>query len=123
MHVLFRTGLAASAMAFAAPTGAHAQGVTSFDGSYAGVSLTASGSGHSCAASSPVPAPLTISGGNATTTQGQYSFQGTVNAQGVLSLKASSGGIMTGKVDAGGGASAAITTSHDCTYSFTWHKR
>ena len=123
MQMLCRISLAASAMAIAAPIGAQAQAVTSFDGSYAGVSLTASGSGHSCAAASPVPAPLTISGGNATTVQGQASFQGTVTAQGVLSMKTGMGSIMTGKVDAGGGASAAVTTSHDCTYSFTWRKR
>jgi hypothetical protein len=121
--MLFRISLAASAMAIAAPIGAEAQGVASFDGTYAGVSLTASGSGHSCAPRSPVPGPLTISGGNAKTAQGEATFQGSVSAQGGLSLHSALGTLMTGKVDASGAATAGLTTGHDCTYSFTWKKR
>jgi hypothetical protein len=67
MRSFFCTALAVSAMALAAPINALAQAVTSFDGTYAGVSLTTSGNGHSCAAASPVPGPLTISDGNAHT--------------------------------------------------------
>jgi hypothetical protein len=123
MHRLFRIGLVVSAMALAAPLGAFAQAVTSFDGTYGGVSLTASGSGHACAAASPVPAPLVISGGNVTTTQGQASFSGTVTPDGHMTLHTPLNSMMSGKVDSSGAASAAVTTSHDCTYSFVWKKR
>ena len=123
MRVLFRIRLAASAMAIAAPIGAQAQGVANFDGNYAGVSLTASGSGHSCAPRSPVPGPLTISASNAKTAQGEATFQGTVSAQGGLSLHSALGTLMTGKVDASGSATAGVTLGQGCTYSFTWKKR
>jgi hypothetical protein len=123
MRMLSSVALVAAVMAIAAPISARAQAVARFDGTYAGVSLTTSGSGHSCEASSPVPAPLTISGGNAKTQQGQAVFQGTVSAQGALSLRSALGTVMTGKIDAGGTASAGLNTGHDCTYSFTWKKR
>jgi hypothetical protein len=123
MQLLFRTALAVSAMAITAPVGAWAQAAAGFDGTYGGVSLTASGSGHSCAASSPVPGPLTISGGSAKTAQGQAVFQGTVNAQGALNLHSALGTVMTGKIDQSGNATAGLTTGHDCTYSFAWRKR
>ena len=123
MRTLFRIGLAVSAMALAAPVAARAQAVTNFDGSYGGVSLTASGSGHSCAAASPVPGPLTISAGNARTAQGQAVFQGTVTAQGGLSLHSPMGTLMTGRIDPSGTATAGLTIGQGCTYSFAWKKR
>jgi hypothetical protein len=96
--------------------------VTGFDGHYGGVSLTASGN-RTCVAASPVPGPLTISGGNANTTQGPSAFQGTVNAQGVLSLHSAMGTPMSGKIDGSGTATAGLTLGSGCTYSFTWKKR
>jgi hypothetical protein len=123
MGMLLRMALPVAVVVIVAPVCAQAQAVASFDGTYAGVSLTASGSGHSCAAASPVPAPLTITGGNARTQQGQALFQGAVSAQGGLTLHSALGTVMTGKVDAGGAASAGLTTGHDCTYSFTWKKK
>jgi hypothetical protein len=123
MRTLFRIGLAVSAMTLATPVAAQAQAVTNFDGSYGGVSLTASGSGHSCAAASPVPGPLTISGGTAKTAQGQVVFQGTVNAQGGLTLHSTLGTLMIGRVDPSGNATAGLTIGQGCTYSFAWKKR
>jgi hypothetical protein len=123
MRALFRIGWAVSAMALAPPVGALAQAVTSYDGNYGGVSLTASGSGHACAAASPVPGPLAISGGNAKTAQGQAVFQGPVNAQGGMSLHSAMGTLMTGKIDASGIATAGLTIGQGCVYSFTWKKR
>jgi hypothetical protein len=124
MCMLFRTALVASAMALAGPIGAQAQAVTTFDGTYVGVSMSANGAITSCTVKSPVPAPLTIAGGNATTKQGETNFQGTVNAQGTLQLHAPSGTLMFGKVDASGAATAGVTVGgHSCTYSFAWKKR
>jgi len=102
-----------------------AQSITTFDGTYAGVSLQGTGNAKGCTTSSTVPRPLTISGGNAKTVmgaQGDLVFQGTVSAQGVLSMKGSSGGLLTGKVDGSGNASGAVSGSL-CTYTMTWRKQ
>jgi|SRR5579872_836442 len=123
MRTLFRTALVLPAIVFAAPTGALAQAAASFDGTYAGVSLMTSGSGHSCAAASPVPGPLMISGGKANSTQGQTVLQGTVSAQGNLTMRTALGTVFTGKVEADGTAHGGLMSGHDCTYTFTWKKR
>jgi hypothetical protein len=123
MRTLFRIGLAVSAMALAAPVTARAQAVTNFDGNYGGVSLTASGGSHACTVASPVPGPLTISGGNAKTAQGQAVFQGTVTAQGGLTLHSPLGTLMTGRIDPSGAVTAGMTVGQGCTYSFAWKKR
>jgi len=124
MRLFFCTSLAIWAMALAAPVGAQAQAVTSFDGTYVGVLLTTSNSVASCSVKSPVPAALMISGGTATTKQGEASFQGIVNAPGTLQLHRPGGTLMSGKVDTGGTATAGVTVgARGCTYSFAWKKR
>jgi hypothetical protein len=119
--MLFRIAVTIWAIAIAVP--ALAQAVTGFDGQYGGVSLTTNGGSRACVAASPIPGPLTISGGNANTTQGQSVFQGTVSVQGVLSLHTAVGTLMTGKIDGGGTATAGVTVGQSCVYSFTWKKR
>jgi hypothetical protein len=57
MRTVFRTGFMVSAMALAAPLAAWAQAVTTFDGTYGGVSLTTNGAGETCTVKSPVPDP------------------------------------------------------------------
>jgi hypothetical protein len=123
MRTSLRGGFVVSAMALAMPISAQAQAVTSFDGTYAGVSLTTNGGNVACAAKAPVPAPMTISGGNATTKQGDITYQGAVNAQGTLQLHTPAGTLMYGKVEASGAASAGVTVGHNCTFSFAWKKR
>ena len=49
-------------------------------------------------------------------------FQGTVNAQGVLSMRGAAGGLLTGKVDAGGNASGQVS-GNLCTYTMIWRKQ
>jgi hypothetical protein len=123
MRILIRGVFMVSTMALAAPVSAIAQAVTSFDGTYGGVSLTTNGANVACAAKSPVPAPLSISSGNATTKQGDVTYQGTVNAQGTLQLHTPAGTLMYGKVEASGAATAGVTVGHNCTFSFAWKKK
>jgi hypothetical protein len=124
MRILVCSGFVVSVMALVAPAGALAQAVTSFDGTYAGASLSASGATAACSVKSPVPAPLIISGGNARTQQGEAAYQGSVNAQGVLQLHTPAGTLMYGKIDASGAATAGVTVGgHNCTYSFAWKKK
>jgi hypothetical protein len=71
-----------------------------------------------------VPGPLMISGGNATTKQGDAAYQGSVTAQGALSLHTPSGTLMYGKIDASGSATAGVTVgTRGCTYNFAWKKK
>jgi hypothetical protein len=124
MRILVHSGFMVSLMALAAPVSAVAQTVTSFDGTYGGVSLSTNNTGVGCTVRSPVPAPLIISGGSAKTQQGEAVYQGTVNAQGKLSLHTPSGTLMSGKIDASGAATAGVTIGgHACTYYFAWKKK
>jgi hypothetical protein len=121
MRTLFRTALVVSAMAMGLPSLAAAQ---SFDGTYAGVSLRGTGDSKDCTTSA-VPRPLTIAGGNARVVlgaQGDVVFQGTVNAQGLMTLRSGSGALLAGKVDSAGNASGQAG-SPTCTYSMIWRKQ
>lgn len=69
------------------------------------------------------PAPLIISGGAATTTQGEVTYTGAVMGDGRMTLRSAAAYIMNGKVDSSGVASATVTTSHGCTFSFVWKKQ
>jgi hypothetical protein len=122
MRTLFRTTLVVSAMAMGLPSLAAAQ---SFDGTYAGVSLRGSGNSKDCTTSSAAPRPLTIAGGNARVVlgaQGDIVFQGTVNAQGLMTLRSGTGALLAGKIDSAGNASGQAG-SPACTYSMTWRKQ
>ena len=87
-----RTFLTASAITIALAGGAQAQAVTKFDGTYNGVSNTASGGGRSCAPAIPVPRPLTIKGSGAQWAAGMtgdIAFRGDVTADGALTARGS----------------------------------
>ena len=110
-------------MAIALP--ALAQAVNGFDGTYAGTSLQASGTAKGCTVSSPIPRPLTISGGVARLAmgaQGDMVFQGTVNAQGMLSMKGNVGGLLTGTVSSTGMANGQVSGGL-CSYTMAWRKQ
>ena len=104
---------------------ARAQGVTTFDGTYQGVSTSASG-GRMCVPARPVPLPMTIKNGVvqwAAGLTGDITFQGTVNAQGVINAKGSNAAVFTGKIENGrvtGGGSGA---GGSCSLSAEWRKQ
>jgi hypothetical protein len=108
---------------------AHAQAVTTFDGTYIGVSMTASPAG-ALGVSCHVPPnargrPLTISGGVARHDggfTGDLHYQGTVTASGSLMLRDGMAHIIAAQIDpsgkitgSGGGSSCVITN--------VWQKR
>jgi hypothetical protein len=114
----FLVCLTISVMASAVP--ATAQSVTAFDGTYNGVSNTASGNTHCMAI--PVPKPLTIKNGAVSWAVGQMIYQGSVTAQGALTMKADNGVHVYGKIDAAGKITAGSTGSTDCTITSVWQK-
>jgi hypothetical protein len=113
-----------SAMVIAVP--ALAQSVTTFDGTYNGVSYTASG-GRSCVPPVPVPRPLTIKNGAAQFAgglTGDMVFQGNVAAQGNLTMRSSLGSIFTGKVDPSGKISGGVgSAGGSCNIMGVWQKQ
>jgi hypothetical protein len=126
MRGLLARRLAFSALAMILPASALAQASIAYDGVYAGVSIEGAGQGK-CTTVGPMPRPLTISGGNARTvmgSRGELRYQGTVNAEGMLTLHDDAGTPMTGKIDAGGNATASVPGIKSvCTYHLTWRKR
>jgi hypothetical protein len=65
MSTSVRTSMMAATIWTAIPIVAHAQSVTAFDGTYAGVSEQNSGGRGRCAAANPVPGTLRIANGSA----------------------------------------------------------
>ena len=111
-------------IAITIPLTVHAQGVTTNDGTYGGVSLTASGGNRSCVAPGPVPSTLTIRNGAVQFASSTPSdpYQGTVTAQGVLTARRGQGGIFTGKVEAGK-ITGGTNYGGSCTLNFVWQKQ
>jgi hypothetical protein len=118
MHILFRGGVLMAAMTFAAPLSGLAQAVTTFDGTYVGVSGNLSGSTHCVPAETP--APLTISQGNAATSSGF--FTGTVDATGHVVLHTKQSTRFDGQID-GSGTLKAEGTMGQCSYTMVWKKK
>jgi hypothetical protein len=123
-----RVWLVALVVAVALPQIGEAQGITTFDGTYKGVSNTTSG-GRMCTPTVPVPRPLTIRNGAVSWAgglTGNTQFQGTVNAQGNISARSVSGQtgiVFTGTVANGritGGGSVAGTS---CSLVSVWQKQ
>ena len=106
------------------PLTVHAQGVTTYDGTYRGVSLTASGGNRSCSAPAPVPSTLTIRNGAVqfASTGPSDPYQGTVTAQGAITAKRGQGGVFTGKVEAGK-ITGGTNYGGNCTLMFVWQKQ
>jgi hypothetical protein len=111
-------------IAITIPLTVYAQGVTTYDGTYAGVSLTASGGNRSCSAPAPVPSTLTIRNGAVqfASINPSNPYQGTVTAQGALTARTGLGGVFTGKVEAGK-ITGGTTYGGSCALNFVWQKR
>jgi hypothetical protein len=102
------------------PLTVYAQSVATYDGTYRGVSMQASGGDNACVAPGPVPPTLTIRNGAVQWGSGNV-YQGTVNAQGAVTARGSQKGVFTGKVEAGrvtGGSNYGAR----CTMTFVWQK-
>jgi hypothetical protein len=111
-------------MAVAIPVVGHAQAVTTFDGTYKGVSNTPSGT-RSCVAPGPTPPTLTIKDGNvqyAGGSRGDVLFTGTVTAQGLVTTRGSNGSRFNGKIE-GGKLSGGNNGGGDCTIMQVWQKQ
>jgi len=107
------------------PALAQAQSTTVFDGTYSGISNTASGGGRNCVPAVPLPRPLTIRGGVASWAaglSGDIAFQGTVSPQGDLSARGSNGISVLGKIDASGQIIANSIGTGNCTIQSIWRK-
>jgi hypothetical protein len=120
---LMRQLILVTAVAIALPVGAaRAQAVTTYDGTYKGVSLTTSGGNRECVAPTPVPGTLTIANGVVQWAgAGGAAYQGTVTAQGIVSARSGKGGVFTGKVE-GGKVSGGTNYGANCTGNFVWQK-
>jgi len=116
----------AVALAVAVPQIAQAQSPTAFDGTYQGVSNTASGSGPNCSVFTPVPRPLTIQNGVANFDaglKGATAFQGNVTPQGAFTMKDNLVNTITGKIESGGKATASIHMGEsNCVLTAVWQK-
>ncbi|MBV8888204.1 MAG: hypothetical protein JO305_00895 [Alphaproteobacteria bacterium] len=123
MSKLFCICLVAAAFAIALPGDAPAQ--SAFDGIYAGVSATLSGTmserrSNACPQTF-VPAPLTISGGRVQTSWGQQPMDGTVTPQGQVGMHSSLSGRLDAQIDPQGTVRGSY--SGFCIYTVVWQKR
>jgi len=101
-------------------TTALAQAVTTFDGTYA--SLPTSSQTGRCNA--PEVGPLTIKSGAAQFAgglNGDLVFQGTVTAQGFLTMRNNLGTVLSGKID--NGKITGGTNNGGCTIMYSWQKQ
>jgi len=117
----------AVAIAMAAPSIAGAQTTTAFDGTYQGVSTTASSGGSACVPSVPVPRPLTIRNGMAqfdAGMSGRTVFQGTVSPQGDLTMRDNLADRLDGKIDPSGRATGSVNIGdQNCVLTAVWQKQ
>jgi hypothetical protein len=115
-------------IAVAVPSIVGAQSPTAFDGTYAGVSNTASGGGN-CSPFAPVPRPLTIRNGVAQFEGGlpgaTVLLQGNVSPQGEFTLKDNLSNMVIGRIDPTGKATASVnfTGSAQCVLAAVWQKQ
>ena len=120
--------IAACMLATTVAAQAPAPPTTAFDGTYAGVSRTLMGGMadndplRSCAPNGP-PGPLTIAGGvprcNGSTLR-QATFEGSVNAQGVLVMHTPASERLEARIDGRGTLTGRFTGS--CSYQMVWQK-
>jgi hypothetical protein len=116
-----------AAFAWMTPVAAQAPAptTTAFDGTYAGVSRTSEGAingstnSYHCERLNGQTGPLTIAGG-VPRFNGLTTFEGSVNAQGVLVMRNPDGERLDAQIDGRGTITGRITGS--CSYRMVWQK-
>jgi hypothetical protein len=116
-----------AAFAWVTPVAAQAPAPTTmaFDGTYAGVSRTSEGAingstnSYHCERLNGQTGPLTIAGG-VPRFNGLTTFEGSVNAQGVLVMRNPDGERLDAQIDGRGTITGRITGS--CSYRMVWQK-
>jgi len=127
MGKAFRTAVIALTMAL--PSIGVAQSNTAFDGTYAGVSNTATGAGSACNPFESTPRPLTIRNGIARFTGGSFGsgdvvFEGSVSPQGDLRMWDMFAHSIIGKIDQSGKATASARVDDTgCVLTAVWQKQ
>jgi hypothetical protein len=118
--------LTIAAFAWATPVAAQSAAPTTaaFDGTDAGLSRTSEGAingtnSYNCDRRNGWTAPLTIAGG-VPRFNGITTFEGSVNAQGVLVMRNPSGERLDAQIDGRGTITGRITGS--CSYHMVWQK-
>jgi hypothetical protein len=122
MQVLFRVCLLAVVVVLAVPQTGAAQGGTTFDGAYKGVSVVGNGATICTVPPGSVPARLTISNGSVQW-KGTLEWHGTVNPQGDITAKSERGDVFTGKVADGKVTGGISYPGGNCTTMFVWQKQ
>ncbi len=128
MNKAFRTFCVVS-LTMAVPSIVAAQSNTGFDGTYTGVSNTATGTGPACNTFNPMPGPLTICNGIARFTGGGFStgdlaFDGAVSAQGDLSMWDMFADKVSGKIDPSGRATGSVSVDNTgCVLTAVWQRQ
>lgn len=119
--------LCVASVAMAIQSSARPQSANAFDGTYQGVSTTAASGGSACVPSVPVPRPLTISNGAARFEAGMNGstvFQGTVSAQGDLTMRDNLANRLNGKIDPSGKATGTVHIGEqNCVLTAIWQKK
>src|SRR5262249_28522078 len=125
MKMLRSLGLALAASVAMLSAVAQAQSPTAFDGTYAGVSFSASG-GNSCVPATPRPRALTVANSVATWPAGMTGdvvFTGDVNFAGELRMRSNLGIVVVGRIDPSGKVTAGAGASTGCTVNVVWQKQ
>jgi len=113
----------------ACPSIVAAQSNTAFDGTYAGVSNTATGTGSGCNPLKPLPEPLTVRNSIARFTggafaDGEVAFEGTVSPQGDLSMWDMFAHNINGKIEPTGKATGSVGVGDTgCVLTAVWQKQ
>jgi hypothetical protein len=128
MNKAFRT-FGVIALAVTAPNIVVAQSNTGFDGTYMGVSNTATGTGSNCHPFEPMPKPLTIRDGIARFTGGGFLtgdvvFEGNVSTQGDLRMSDMFAHNLIGKIEPSGIATGSVSVGDTgCVLTAVWQRQ
>jgi hypothetical protein len=124
MNMVFRT-FRLVLLTMAVPSIVFAQSNTAFDGTYTGVSDTATGGGSECTPITPMPRPLTVRSGVAQYWGGSIDlFEGDVSPQGDFKMVDMVAHILIGKIDASGKATGSVSFGDPgCVLTLVWQKQ
>lgn len=128
MNIVFRTFYLVSLM-MAVPSVVFGQPNTAFDGTYAGVSNTATGGRPDCNPLEPMPRPLTVSNGVARVTGGWFTsghvaFEGSVSPQGDFKISNMFADDVIGKIDPNGKATGSLSVgTTGCILTVVWQRQ